>query len=118
VALDREPRDKFVSTELARRARRARCQGFRENAKRQRGTRKGAVAAEKVTLGLEEEMPMPAKKRSRATKAKARAKATTTKVRREMAHAIAPKRKRRKPKSLGQKMKETALGAIKAVTGK
>jgi hypothetical protein len=65
-----------------------------------------------------EDVTMPAKKRTRATKVKARAKATITKTRRKVSRAIAPKRKRRKPKTFAEKMKETALGAIDSVTGK
>jgi len=62
---------------------------------------------------------MPAKKkRSPATKAKARAKSMTTKARKKLARAIAPKPKRRKPKTFGQKVSAAMSSMVEAVMGK
>ena len=58
------------------------------------------------------------KKRSTATKAKARVKRATNKARKKTARAIAPKRKRSKPKSMTERMKETAQSAIGALLGR
>ena len=63
-------------------------------------------------------MFMKTKKRSKMTKAKARIKGATTKARKKIARGIAPKRKRRQPKTLTERVKATAQDAIDAMTGK
>src|SRR5205085_5234363 len=68
---------------------------------------------------LSEGVPMAkARKQTATTRAKSRVTRTTRKARKKIARTIAPKRSRRKPKSLTEKVTEQAQSVVDTLTGR